>query len=258
VSFIARIGADPIGGEALRALDAEHVRTDLVIRDPDEPTGTAWIVVDDRGENSIVVASGANARLSPADIRRGEAAIARADVVLMQLETPLDAVAETLAIASRHGVRTILNPAPALPLPHEMLSRASIITPNEIEAEMLTGIRIDGEESLDAASQRLIAAGIGTVILTLGSRGVYVASGRDRFRLPAFRVQVVDTTAAGDVFNGCLAAHLDPAGALRPAVLASNAAAALSVMKLGAQDSAPSRDAIAAFLERQPQVMLLE
>ena len=249
VSFIARVGTDALGEEAVRRLKAEQVRTELVVRDPGAPTGTAWIVVDERGENCIVVASGANGRLSPSDVVRGESEIASADVVLMQLESPIDAVASALDVAARHQVRVILNPAPALPLSLELLARVSVITPNEVETEMLTGVKIEGEESLSRAADRLLALGIETVIITLGHRGVYVASASERFHCPAFHVQAVDTTAAGDVFNGCLAAFLDRSRSLREAVRASSAAAALSVTKLGAQDSSPSREAISAFLE---------
>jgi ribokinase len=258
VSFIARLGADALGDEALSRLRAERVRTDHIVRDPGSPTGTAWIVVDDRGENCIVVASGANARLSPSDVLRGESEIASADVVLMQLESPLDAVEMTLEIAARHGVRAILNPAPALPLSPALLSRVSVITPNEVEAEMLTGVKIEGEESLALAADRLLALGIETVIITLGRRGVYVASALERFHCPAFCVQAVDTTAAGDVFNGCVAAFFDRTRSMREVVRMSSAAAALSVTKLGAQDSAPSLDSILAFLERQPNALVPE
>jgi ribokinase len=258
VCFIARLGGDTLGDEALSRLRTEKVRTDHIVRDPGSPTGTAWIVVDDRGENCIVVASGANARLSPSDVLRGEAEIASADVVLMQLESPLDAVEMTLEIASRHGVRVILNPAPALPLSPALLSRVSVITPNEVEAEMLTGVKIEGEASHSRAADRLLAMGIGTVVITLGSRGVYVASSSERFHLPAFRVEAVDTTAAGDVFNGCLAAFLDPAGSLKDVVRASSAGAAISVTKLGAQDSAPSREAIDEFLNLRRHAQVVE
>jgi len=253
VSFVARLGADGLGQDALDRLRMEGVGVDHVVRDPDTPTGTAWIVVDDRGENCIIVASGANARLTAADVAGAESEIATADVVLMQLESPLEAVSAALEIAARHGTRVILNPAPAFPLSSELLSRVSVITPNEVEAEMLTGVKIDGEDTLAQAAGRLLVLGIDTVIITLGSRGAFVANGSEHFFCPAFNVQAVDTTAAGDVFNGCLAAFLDPSRPLREAIRASSAAAALSVMRLGAQESAPSREDITAFLSRHQQ-----
>jgi ribokinase len=204
-----------------------------------------------------VVASGANARLVPADVARGESAIAAADVVLLQLESPLDTVTAAMEIAARHRVRVILNPAPAVPLTREVLARATVVTPNEVEAEMLTGIRIDGTESLARAAALLLAHGSELVIITLGSGGLYVASATGGFHVPAFPVRVVDTTAAGDVFNGCLAAFLAPSRTVQEAVRAASAAAALSVTKLGAQDSAPSREAIRAFLADQRQPLVL-
>lgn len=252
VALIARLGTDALGDEAVLRLRAEHVRTEHITRDPGLPTGTAWIVVDDRGENCIVVASGANARLSPADVIRAEPDIAAADVLLMQLESPVDTLEAALDIAARHSVRAILNPAPAIPLSRQFLGKLSVITPNEIEAEMLTGVKIEGEERLSRASDSLLAAGIETVIITLGTSGVYVATAEERFQLPAFRVKAIDSTAAGDVFSGCLAAFLDGSRSLREAVRASTAAAALSVTKLGAQESAPSRDAIVSFLQEHP------
>jgi ribokinase len=208
--------------------------------------------VDDRGENCIVVASGANAHLSAGDVMRAEAYIAAADVVLMQLESPVDALEAALDIAAQHSVRVILNPAPAVPLSRQFLRKVPVITPNEIEAEMLSGDKVDGVESLSRVSDTLLTMGIETVIITLGTRGVYVATADERFQLPAFHVKAIDTTAAGDVFNGCLAAFLDGSRSLREAVRAASAAAALSVTKLGAQRSAPSRDDIVSFLRKHP------
>ncbi|HEX7573860.1 MAG TPA: ribokinase [Bacteroidota bacterium] len=253
VVLVARVGDDLLGQEALRGLQAEGVNTDHVSVDHGNQTGTAWIIVDDRGENCIVVASGANACLSPDDILRAEASITASDILLMQLECPVPALERAMQIARRDNVTVILNPAPAMPLSAGFLSGVSIITPNEVEAEMLTGVKIGGEESLVQAAGSLHNWGIGTVIITLGARGAFLSTAGEHRFLPAFQVTPVDTTAAGDVFSGCLAAFADRTHSLQDAVRVSMAAAALSVTKLGAQDSAPTLEAITQFLAHSPR-----
>jgi ribokinase len=253
VHFVGRLGADGLGNEALQKLKAEGVIADHVVLDSDAPTGTAWIIVDDGGENSIVVASGANARLTPQDVSLAEHVIAQADMLLLQLESPLPAIERAIEIAVDNDVRIMLNPAPAMRLSNELLSRVSVITPNEIEAEMLTGIKITGEAHLQAAADALHRFGIGTVILTLGAKGAFASGKEGSFLSPAFPVTAIDTTAAGDVFNGCLAAFLDGSRSIRESVRMSAAAAALSVTKLGAQESAPQWTAIEEFLHEHPE-----
>lgn len=248
VAMIARVGDDMLGNDGLRRLRAEHIATDFVFVDSSHPTGTAWVIVDACGENCLVVASGANALLSAADVAKAEALIASADILLVQLESPLPALEKALAIATAKHVRVILNPAPAMPLREEFLRQVSIITPNRIEAEMLTGVKIEGERSLVDASRSLLARGIETVIITLGGHGAFVCTASEHYHCPAFPVQAVDTTAAGDVFNGCFAATIDSSGSLRSSVRIAMAAAALSVTTLGAQESAPTMEAIQKFL----------
>jgi ribokinase len=168
----------------------------------------------------------------------------------MQLETPLQTVRAAARLATRAGIRVILNPAPARPLPDDLLRCVSILTPNESEAELLTGVVIRSQESAAKAADQLLARGIETVILTLGSRGAWVATRREQRMIPGFKVKTVDTTAAGDVFNGALAVALGEGQSLFEAVRFANAAAALSVTKLGAQPSAPHRKEIERFLKR--------
>ncbi len=249
VTFVGKIGTDALGDEALTSLLAEGIDTSLISRDPDHATGTAWIIVDDRGENSIVVASGANSALTPADVTRARTAIAAADILLVQLECPIAAVHAAIEIAAETGVRVILNPAPACVLDADLLRRVSILTPNEVETEMLTGIAVDDDQQLSAAAGVLLERGVGTVLVTLGARGVYMATPAGRDLVASFPVLPIDTTAAGDVFNGVLAAFLTKDRSLHDAVLAANAAGALCVTRQGAQRSVPTLSEIQSFLE---------
>ncbi|QYM78854.1 ribokinase [Horticoccus luteus] len=250
VTLVAKVGRDLFGDQAVRGFEADGIDVSLVSRDAREPSGVALISVAAGGENSIAVASGANARLSPADIRRARPMIAGADVLLAQLETPLAGVNAAIQWAAAHGVRAILNPAPAQPLPDALLHRVSILTPNETEAELLTGVSITDDASAARAADRLRARGVGTVIITLGARGAWVANAAGQQRIAGFKVKPVDTTGAGDVFNGSLAVALGEGQPLLDAVRWAGAAAAVSVTKQGAQPSAPSRRAIEALLRR--------
>ncbi len=245
VAFVARVGRDDFGARGLAGWKADRIGTDHVARDPDKPSGTALIFVAADGENSIAVASGANAALSPADVRRAEPALASSRAVLLSLEIPLNTVLAAAALAGRHGVPVILNPAPARPLPSALLKAVSILTPNQSEAELLTGIRVDGDAAAARAAEALLEKGVRrAVVVTLGRRGAYVAGDGLRRRVPGFRVRAVDTTAAGDVFNGALAVALAEGRPLAEAVRFANAAAALSVTRPGAQPSAPRREPI--------------
>lgn len=256
VWFIARVGNDTFGDEALQHLHRDGINTDFMIRDKTAPTGVASIVVDEAGENSIVVASGANSRLQPCDVEAAKDVIAAADTVLLQLESPLETVAATAEMAAACGVGVVLNPAPAQTLAPALLKFFSIITPNEVEAEMLTGIKIANEKSWAAAAQALRTRGVATAMITLGSQGVFVATAHQRFLVPAFKVEAVDTTAAGDVFNGALAAFLSRDRTIGEAVRLACAAAALSVTKLGAQASAPFLHEIQNFLSHAQSTVI--
>jgi len=249
VWLVARIGNDAFGAEALRCIQHERINIDYMRRDPEAPTGVACIVVDDAGENSIVVASGANACLQPEDISAAEEIIAHADVLLLQLESPLATVIAASRLAAKHGVTVVLNPAPAQLLTTNLLEHVTIISPNEVEAEMLTGVKIN-DKSLVAAAQRLHAQGPATVLITRGPKGVFISSAAGTHFLPAFQVAAVDTTGAGDIFNGCLAAFLTKDRSLAEAARLAAAAAAISVTRLGAQASAPALAEIEHFLHQ--------
>ncbi len=248
VSLIARIGEDPLGKEAMTRLMEEQIDTQHVLIDAEVPTGVAFIVVDDHGENSIVVASGANACLTPSDVERASDTIASAKVLLVQLESPLDAVRAAIALAHTNGLTVILNPAPAHSLDSHLLNEIDIITPNAVEAEMLTGIKIADEQSLCAAAQALLQFGIGRVLITLGKRGVFSATKVKRELIRAFKVHAVDSTGAGDVFNGALAAFLADEMPVEDAARMASAAAAIAVTRMGAQVSAPYRSEIEDFV----------
>jgi ribokinase len=248
VTFLARVGNDMFGQQAIEGFRKDGINVQHVISDPDAPSGVALIFVADDGENSIGVASGANAQLSPADIQRASETIAQADVLVMQLETPLPTVQAAAEIAAAHGVRVILNPAPAQPLSDDLLSLVSVLTPNESEAELLTGIEVADENRAVLAADQLRSKGVATAIVTLGSQGAMVASDDFSGPVSAFDVKPVDTTAAGDVFNGALAVALSEGETLELAVKFASAAAALSVTRLGAQPSAPARKEIERLL----------
>lgn len=249
VTFVGSVGADVLGEEAIASLQTEGINTGSMHRDAGAPTGTAWIIVDSGGENSIVVASGANALLTEKHIVAAEAAISTAAVLLVQLECPLPAVRAAISCAASHHVPVVLNPAPAVPLENDLLRSVSILTPNEVEAEMLTGIPLTDDRHLSKAADVLLERGVGAALITLGARGAYLATEGTREIVPSFAVKPVDTTAAGDVFNGVLAAFLAANRPLMDAVSAASAGGALCVTRAGAQQSIPSLSEILAFLD---------
>jgi ribokinase len=248
VTFIARVGEDMFGEQAVQGFVEDGIDVSHVLKDTEAPSGVALIFVDEKGENSIAVASGANANLAPADVEAASDAVTSADVLVMQLEVPLETVEAAAAIASANDVRVILNPAPAQPLSDELLRHVSVLTPNEGEAELLTGVKVESEKDAEAAAKALLAKGIKNVLVTLGAKGVLAADADGTQLVPGFEVKAVDTTAAGDVFNGALAVAIAEGKPLKQAVAFANAAGALSVTKLGAQPSAPSREQIDEFL----------
>lgn len=244
VTFIARVGRDMFGDKAVAGFVKEGINTNYILRDKSLPSGVALIFVAKDGENSIAVAGGANGSLSPADVKKAGKVFAGASVLVMQLETPLNTVQVAAELAEKAGVRVILNPAPARPLPDKLLRKISIITPNETEAELLTGVRVNSEAAASRAASKLLARGVKMVILTLGARGAFVADKTGRQLVTGFKVKAVDTTAAGDIFNGALAVALAEGKPLLDAVRFANAAAAISVTRFGAQPSAPGRKEI--------------
>lgn len=250
VNFIASVGDDSFGMEAIHGFQQDGIHTGNIKVCESIPSGIAMITISEQGENAIVVASGANAELHPKDLEKAALSFRDADVMLIQLEISMDTVQKAVDMSHQLGTRVILNPAPAAELPDHLLHRVSIITPNETEAGRLTGISVNNEQTAAKASEILHDRGVGTVIITLGALGAYVSDNRSGIRkvVPGFKVRAVDTTAAGDVFNGQLAVSLAEGRPLDLAVREAHAAAALSVRKLGAQSSIPYREETTAFL----------
>ncbi|MBP5322041.1 MAG: ribokinase [Kiritimatiellae bacterium] len=243
VVFIAKVGDDLFGRASEALFKKEGMKPSLFI-DPANASGTALIMVDDQGENCISVALGANGTLSPADIAGERATIEGASALLMQLETPIETVLTAAQWASAKGVPVILNPAPACALPDALFPCLSLITPNESEAELLTGIRVTDDASARAASAALRAKGCAKVIITLGARGAFVDDGVTAVTVPACPVKAVDATAAGDVFSGALTVAVTEGKSLAEAVAFASKAAAISVTRMGAQPSIPYRSEI--------------
>jgi ribokinase len=241
VTFITKTGNDDFGRQAIDGYKKDHIHTDHIFVDQVKPSGIAVIIVDDTtGQNSIVVAPGANGSLSIQDIESISHEIASADIALIQLEIPLQTVSRSLQIAHENRVKTILNPAPAQALSEEILKTVDIITPNESETFMLTGIDPVDEESITRAAVQLLNKVNECVIITLGSEGVYYLSkNRTGVFLPTSKVNAVDTTAAGDVFNGYLAAGLASGNPIESTIKMAMIAATASVCKKGAQTSIP-------------------
>ena len=251
VTFIASVGNDSLGAQAIEGFRRDGINVEYIKRVENVASGVALIFVDKTGENSIAVASGANAVLNPEDIQGSKQVISQAKILLMQLETPIETVTRAAQLAHEAGVKVILNPAPAQSLDDELLKMVSILTPNETEAELLTGIKVEDEAGAKKAAEVLLGKGVDAVLITLGARGVFLAVGEKRELIPGFKVDAVDTTAAGDVFNGALTVALAENKSFDDAIRFANAAAALSVTKLGAQPSAHSREEIDAFLNKR-------
>ncbi|MCS7304591.1 MAG: ribokinase [Thermoguttaceae bacterium] len=251
VTFVARVGTDMFGSQAIQNYDEEGIDTELIIRDPDHPTGVALILVDEQGENLIAVASGANHAMTPADVDRAATRIREADALLLQLEIPLAVVAYAAQVAASAGVPVILDPAPApeKPLPTELLRNITYLKPNESEAERLTGIRVEDERSARQAAEKLRADGAKNVIITLGANGAVVATADQVVHVPGFCVEARDCTAAGDAFNAALAVAIAQGRPLLEAVRYAHLVAALSVTRLGAQPSLPTAAEVSQFAQ---------
>jgi len=249
VTFVARIGQDMFGDQAVEGYRKEGIVTDWIVRDPERHTGVALIMVDQQGENLIAVASGANHALTPADVERAAQPIRTADAVMLQLETPMETVQFTARLAAEAGVPVVLDPAPAAPLDRSLLECVAYLTPNESEAERLTGLAVADEASAREAAAKLLESGARHVIVTLGSQGALSAGPDGATMIPGYRVEARDSTAAGDAFNGGLAAALAGGLALEDAVRRANLVGALSVTRMGAQPSLPTDEQLRQFAE---------
>jgi ribokinase len=248
VAMVSRIGNDVFGEGVLNNFHMEGIDTTYVRTDERRSTGLASIVVDDDARNCIILVPGANQDLTPQDVRDAVPAIHSANVLLCQLEVPLEATLESCRLARAAGVGTILNPAPAIELPEELLALADYCIPNETEIELLSGMPTGDLAQCEKAAKELLRRGPKVVLLTLGANGTMIAEEKETCLVPATPVQAVDTTGAGDAFIGSLAVYLSQGSALREAVGKANAVAALSVTRLGTQTSFPRRDEVETFL----------
>ncbi|NOZ21563.1 MAG: ribokinase [Planctomycetes bacterium] len=246
--MVGRVGGDSFGSALVEALEESRVTTDYLEIDEMEANGVALILVDDQGENSIVVAPGANGKVTPHDVRSAEAAWAEASHVVLQLEIPLDAVECTLDTAREKGVTSVLDAGPAMKVPMELLRKADILSPNESETEALIGRRVTDLDSARDAAKCFLDNGIGTVVLKLGDEGCLVATASDMTHVPAHKVKAVDTTAAGDAFTAALAVSLAEGKFLLDAAHYAAAVGAIAVTCFGAQPSLPTREVVERFI----------
>lgn len=246
VTFISKIGNDVFGRQAIQLFEDEGINTSYILSDPNNPSGVALITIDDHAENCIVVASGANASLHPNDIIKAKHELEAASFILMQLEIPVDTVEFIAEMAKDMNVRIVLNPAPApaQALSDSLMKNLYIITPNRVEAEMLTGIKVDDIASAKLAAQAIQDKGVEIVIITLGQEGALILDKNVFVEIPAEKVTSVDTTAAGDVFNAALTVALSQGRYVVDAVKYANKAASIAVTRLGAQSSAPYKNEV--------------
>ncbi|MBF2066911.1 MAG: ribokinase [Calothrix sp. C42_A2020_038] len=247
--IVGRVGAHSFGAELINSLQAAGVRTDNVSIEATASSGVAVIIVDDAGENQIIVIPGANGLVDNEDVERLRNLLPRAKALLLQFEVPMAAVIAAARAAHNAGVKVILDPAPVqFDVPNELYSLVDIITPNEVEARQLVNFPVDGEESAAKAAQVLLQRGVKCAIIKLGAKGVYCATSEENFFIPAFPIQAVDTTAAGDAFNGGLVAGIVAELPLRGCVTWGTAAGAIAATRPGAQTSLPDRYMFDAFL----------
>jgi len=242
VTFVTKTGNDLFGDQSKQLFDIEGIDTRFIIKDLKNPSGIALITVDESGENCIVVAPGSNGTLSAYDIDDEVYGNDPSDVFLMQLEIPVSTVDYVAQKVAEKGNRVILNPAPARQLSNDLLNSLCVITPNEVEAELLTGIKVKDVLSAEKAAEKLFRKGVGNVVITMGAAGAYVHNQEISKLIPVVPVKAVDSTAAGDVFNGALAVALSEGKNLEEAVAFANKAASISVTRMGAQASAPYRN----------------
>ena len=247
IAFICKTGSDIFGHQSHQLFEEEGIDTSYIFSDTKNPSGVALITVDENAENCIVVASGANANLSPDNLAKAESAIDEAEFILMQLEIPIETVEFVADMAHKKNKKVILNPAPAQKLSKEFLKKLYLITPNETEAELISGIKISDEQSTLEAAKKIAEMGVDNVIITLGSKGAFVYSDQACEFVPSAKVKAIDTTAAGDIFNGALVVALAEGRSVPDAVRFACKASAISVTRIGAQSSAPYRNEVDIF-----------
>lgn len=239
-TFITKIGTDGVADFILEDFKVAHIDTSYIIKTAEAKTGQAFITVNAEGQNTIYVYGGANMTMTPEDVINAKDAIINADFVVAQLEVPIPAIISAFEIAKAHGVTTVLNPAPAKALPNELLSLIDIIVPNETEAELLSGIKVTNEQSMKDNANYFLSIGIKTVLITLGKQGIYFATKNQSQHIEAYKVNAIDTTAAGDTFIGAFVSRLNKSqDNLADAIDFGNKASSLTVQKHGAQASIP-------------------
>ncbi|EOB7347634.1 ribokinase [Staphylococcus aureus] len=239
-TFITKIGTDGVADFILEDFKVAHIDASYIIKTAEAKTGQAFITVNAEGQNTIYVYGGANMTMTPEDVINAKDAIINADFVVAQLEVPIPAIISAFEIAKAHGVTTVLNPAPAKALPNELLSLIDIIVPNETEAELLSGIKVTNEQSMKDNANYFLSIGIKTVLITLGKQGTYFATKNQSQHIEAYKVNAIDTTAAGDTFIGAFVSRLNKSqDNLADAIDFGNKASSLTVQKHGAQASIP-------------------
>ncbi len=250
ITFISKTGNDVFGKQSVELYNSEGINTDYIFSDPKNPSGVALIMVDSHGENCIAVASGANGSLTPADILKAKEELESADFLLMQLEIPIETVEYAAELANKKGIPVILNPAPARTLSDKLLKCLYLVTPNETEAEILSGIKVFDWDSAKQAADVISAKGVENVVITMGSMGAFIKEKNQYYIVEATKVTAVDTTAAGDCFSGTLCVGLSEGKTILEAVKTASKVSAITVTRMGAQSSIPYKNEL-SLLEKE-------
>ena len=251
VTFLTKLGNDQYGKSYRRYLIEKGLNAKSILMDKKNPTGMAFIELDSKGENRIIVSPGANSSLSVNELRRCSPLFRKIKAFVTQLEIPIETVRMGLKMARRYGALTLVNPSPARPLSAEILSLIDFLVPNELEAQSLTGLKMRKGQDIPRIAARLLRMGVKNVVITLGPKGLFFKNPNEEIWMKAFKVKVVDTTAAGDAFMGALACSLVEGKPIREVLRMASAAGALATTKLGAQPSLPFRNTLENFLSKR-------